>query len=70
MSEYKVSIEMKCTFIANIFLIIVGIVSGVDLVVATAVIIFVILSVGIHILEGIHILKDIDKLESTKGVSK
>ena len=61
MNEYKVSVEMKCTFVANVFLFITGVLFGEDIIVATSVIIFVIISVGIHILESIHELKLINQ---------
>lgn len=52
--EYKLSTEIKWTFIANVFLFITGVIFGEDLVIASSVVIFVILSVGIQILESIH----------------
>ena len=61
MSDYKVSVEMKWTFVANVFLFITGVLFGEDIIVATSVIIFVIISVGIHILESIHELKLINQ---------
>tara|TARA_R110000851_G_scaffold237905_1_gene390727 strand:- start:211 stop:405 length:195 start_codon:yes stop_codon:yes gene_type:complete len=57
MNEYKVSTEIKWTFLANVFLFITGVLFGDNIIVATSVIIFVIVSVGIHILESIHELK-------------
>ena len=61
MNEYKVLVEMKWTFVANVFLFITGVLFGEDIIVATSVIIFVIISVGIHILESIHELKLINQ---------
>ena len=61
MNKYKVSVEMKWTFVANVFLFITGVLFGEDIIVATSVIIFVIISVGIHILESIHELKLINQ---------
>ena len=62
MSEYKVSKEIKWTFIFNVLLFIAAIALGEQVALAVSVIVFSMLSVGIQILEAIH------KLESTKGV--
>lgn len=52
--NYKLSMEIKLTFILNIALFFVGMFFHVEIVIATSVIIFTILSVAIQILEAIH----------------
>lgn len=52
--SYKVPPEIKWMFSFNVVLFIVGVVSNIGVTVMTAVIIFVVLSVGIQILEAIH----------------
>ena len=54
MNEYKLSIEIKWTFILNVALFVTGMAFGEQIVIATSVIIFSILSVGIQILDAIH----------------
>lgn len=57
MNEYKLSSEIKWTFILNVLLFVTGIALGEQIVIAASVIIFSILSVGIQILDAIHELK-------------
>lgn len=57
MNDYNVPMEIKCTFILNLILFIVGMALDIDIAVATGAIIFCILSVGINILEAIHKLE-------------
>ena len=52
--EYKVSKEIKWTFILNLLLFFVAMFFHVEIAIAASVIIFVILSVGIQILEAIY----------------
>lgn len=55
--KYKVSNEMKFTFILSILLFITGLFTGNDAVTGTSIVIFVILSVAIEILEAIFDFK-------------
>ena len=57
MSEYKVSTEIKWTFIFNVLLFIAGLALGEQVALAVSVVIFSILSVGIQILEAINKLE-------------
>jgi hypothetical protein len=52
--NYKLSSEIKWTFIFNVLLFITGVSLNEKIIAASSVIIFVILSVGIQILEAIH----------------
>ena len=52
--KYKLSSEIKWTFIFNVLLFITGVSLNEKIIAASSVIIFVILSVGIQILEAIH----------------
>ncbi len=56
--EYKVSSEIKWTFILNVLLFITGIALNEQIVVGSSVVIFAVLSVGIQILEAIYSLKE------------
>jgi hypothetical protein len=52
--KYKVSTDIKLTFLCSIGLGIIGLVTGNTPVVLTSILIFVVLSSTIHILEAIH----------------
>jgi hypothetical protein len=52
--NYKVSSEIKWTFILNVLLFITGLVFNEQIVIGSSVVIFAVLSVGIQILEAIH----------------
>ena len=58
--DYKLSGEIKWTFIFNVLLFITGVSLNEKIIAASSVIIFVILSVGIQILEAIHNNGDIN----------
>ena len=58
--SYKVSSEIKWTFILNVFLFITGLVFNEQVVIGSSVVIFAVLSVGIQILEAIHNSGDSD----------
>jgi len=53
----KISKEIKWTFILNWFLFIAGMIFDETIMACTAVIIFVIISIGVQILEAIHGVK-------------
>ena len=55
-NEYKVSPEIKWTFILNVLLFITGFAFNEQIIIAASVIIFSILSVGVQILEAINLL--------------
>jgi hypothetical protein len=52
--NYKVSSEIKWTFMLNVLLFITGLVFNEQVVIGSSVVIFAVLSVGIQILEAIH----------------
>ena len=52
--NYKVSSEIKWTFILNVLLFITGLAFNEQIVIGSSVVIFAVLSVGIQILEAIH----------------
>lgn len=56
--EYKVSSEIKWTFILNVALFVTGIALNKQIVIGSSVVIFSVLSVGIQVLEAIHNLKE------------
>ena len=56
--NYKLSKEIKWTFILNVLLFFVAMFFHIEIAIATSVIIFVILSVSIQILEAIHDVGD------------
>lgn len=56
--EYKVSSEIKWTFILNVLLFITGIVLNEQVVVGASIVVFAVLSVGIQILEAVYSLKE------------
>lgn len=57
MKEFELPSPLKTSYVLALILMIIGMVSTNDVVVATAVIIIAVLNVGQHILEAIHGLK-------------
>jgi len=56
--KYKVSSEIKLTFILNVALFVTGIAFNEQIIIGSSVVMFCVLSVGIQVLEAIHELKE------------
>ena len=56
--KYKISKEIKSTFVSNILLFVIGLIVGNFTIIGTSIIIFVILSVAIEVLEAVFDLKN------------
>ena len=56
--EYKVSSEIKWTFILNVLLFITGMALNESVVIGSSVVIFCVLSVGVQVLDAVHSLKE------------